>query len=143
VRSLKDEPMQISVEGVHVEGAGEELEEKEDRNRFLFNLMPDPVVIVDGKGRFLAVNNRVEEETGFKREELLGKNFLKTTIVTEKSKVILMNNLYKRMGGRHPAPYEIEVLTKDDLKISVQVNAVKIEYEGKTADLLILRDHRT
>ena len=140
MRSLKDEPMQSSVEGVHVEGAGEELEEKGDRNRFLFNLMPDPVVIVDGKGRFLAVNNRVEEETGFKREELLGKNFLKTKIVTAESKAILMNNLNKRMGERHPAPYEIEVLTKDDLKISVEVNAVKIEYEGKPANLLILRD---
>ncbi|MCW3982077.1 MAG: PAS domain-containing protein, partial [Candidatus Bathyarchaeota archaeon] len=42
----------------------------------MFNLMPDPVVVVNGKGKFLAVNDRVEEKTGFKREELLGRNFL-------------------------------------------------------------------
>jgi len=142
VRSLKDEVVQSSVEGVYVEEdeVGGELKENGDRSQFLFNLMPDPVVIVDSKGRFLAVNDRVEEKTGFKRKELLGKNFLKTKIVTAKSKVILMNNLTKRMEGTHPALYEVEALTKDGGKIPVEVNAVKIEYEGKPADLRILRD---
>ncbi len=142
MRSLKDEVVQSSVEGVYVEEeeVGRELKENGDRSQFLFNLMPDPVVIVDSKGRFLAVNDRVEEKTGFKREELLGKNFLSIEIVTAKSKVILINNLTKRMGEMHPASYEIKVLTKDGGKIPVEVNAAKIEYEGKPAELLILRD---
>jgi len=142
VRLLKDKVEQSSIEGVYVEEeeVGGELKETGERNQILFNLMPDPVVIVDSKGRFLAVNDRVEEKTGFKREELLGKNFLRTKIVTAKSKLILIKNLTKRMAGMHPAPYEIEALTKDGGKIPAEVNAVKIEYEGKPADLLILRD---
>jgi PAS domain S-box-containing protein len=119
-----------------------EEEPKESRKAFqiLFNLMPDPVIIVDGKGKFLAVNDRVEEKTGFKREELLGKNFLNTKIVTAKSKTILMKNLAKRMMGMHVAPYEVEVLTKDDKKLTLEINATKIEYDEKLADLVIFRD---
>ena len=40
------------------------------------NQIPDPVVIVDSKGRFLAINDEVEKKTGFKKEDLLGRNFL-------------------------------------------------------------------
>ena len=134
MRSIKNEVVESSVEGVYVEEeeVGGELKENRDRIRFLFNLMPGPVIIIDNKGRFLAINDRVEEKTGFKREELLGKNSLKTKIVTAKSKLVLIKNLTKRMAGMHPAPYEVEALTKDGGKIPVEVNAVKIEYEGKT-----------
>jgi PAS domain S-box-containing protein len=102
--------------------------------------MPDPVVIVDSKGIFLEVNDKVKEATGFEKEELLGKSFLGTKIVTEKSKAILAKNLTKRMLGISITPYEVEVLTKDGRKIPFEVNATKIEYEGKTADFVILRD---
>ncbi|MFH1547587.1 MAG: PAS domain-containing protein, partial [bacterium] len=47
----------------------------------LINVIADPVVIVDHKGHFLEINDNVVETTGFSKEELLGKNFLKTDIV--------------------------------------------------------------
>jgi len=142
VRSLEDEVVQRPIEGVYVEERNTGLEPEKTRklDQTLFNLMPDPIVIVDRKGRFLAINDKVEERTGFKRGQLLGRNFLRTKIVTAKSKVILIKNLAKRMAGMHPPPYEVDALTKDGQKIPVEVNAVKIEYEGKPADLLILRD---
>jgi len=137
VQSLKHKSMQSPIESFYIEE-----EPKESRKEFqtLFNLMPDPVVIVDAKGKLLAVNDKVEEKTGFKREELLGKNFLETKIVTAKSKTILIKNLAKRMMGMHVAPYEVEVLTKDGKKLIVEINATKIEYGGKPADLVIFRD---
>ncbi len=134
---LKHEAVQGSVEGVRIE---EELAESRKDFQTLFNLMPDPVIIIDSKGKFLEVNDRVEETTGFEKEELLGKNFLSTKIVTEKSKAILAKNLAKRMLGMSITPYEVEVLTKDGRKLPFEINATKIEYEGKPADLVILRD---
>jgi PAS domain S-box-containing protein len=134
---LKHEAVQGSVEGVRIE---EELVESRKDFQTLFNLMPDPVVIIDSKGKFLEVNDRVEEITGFEKEELLGKNFLGTKIVTEKSKAILVKNLAKRMLGMPMTPYEVEVLTKDGRKLPFEINATKIEYDGKPADLVILRD---
>ena len=105
-----------------------------------FDLMPDIVVIVDAKGRTLAINHRAEELTGFKREELLGKIFLETKSLTEESKAIMKKNLARRMMGISLAPYEVEVLTKNGEKVWAEVNAAKIDYEGKPADLVILRD---
>jgi PAS domain S-box-containing protein len=137
VRLLKHEAVQGSIEGVCIE---EEVVESRKDFQTLFNLMPDPVVIINSKGIFLEVNDRVEETTGFEKEELLGKNFLRTKIITEKDKAILVKNLAKRMLGMRIAPYEVEVLTKDGRKLPFEINATKIEYEGKPADLVILRD---
>lgn len=137
MQSLKGEIVQNSVENARVE---EHVKEARDLFQNLFNLMPDPVVIVDRKGKFLAVNNRVEEITGFKRDELLGRNFLTTKIVTAKGKTIMTKNLAKRMIGMRILPYEIEVLTKDGRKLPFEINARKMEYNGKLADLVIFRD---
>jgi PAS domain S-box-containing protein len=71
---------------------------------------------------------------------LLGKNFLKTNIVTARSKAILLKNLAKRMMGMHVVPYEVEVVTKDGEKLPYEVNAMKIQYEGKPADMVVFRD---
>jgi len=121
-------------------------EEKLRRSTFhfkqLFNVMADPVIIVNSKGNFLAVSDKVENITGYKRNELIGKNFIKTNIVTIKSKVILLKNLFKRMSGVKIKPYEIEVVTKDGEIIPFEINATKIDYMGKPADMVIFRDIR-
>jgi len=115
---------------------------KESREHFqtLFNTMIDPVIIVDTKGKFLEITDRVEKITGFKKEELLGKNFLRTKIVTGRSKRILLKSLIQRMAGIKLAPYEIEVLTKDGIKLPFEINAERIIYNGKPADMVVFRD---
>ncbi|HEC89878.1 MAG TPA: PAS domain S-box protein, partial [Thermoplasmatales archaeon] len=129
--------------------AKEETERKlmEYAKRFeqLFNNIVDAVVIVDSKGNFLEVNDTVEKVTGFKKEELIGKNFLKMPIVTRKSKMILIKNLMKRMAGMKIKPYTVTVLTKDGRKIPYEVNAARIEYNGEPADIVSFREitHRS
>ncbi|MGD8546320.1 MAG: PAS domain S-box protein, partial [Candidatus Bathyarchaeota archaeon] len=119
-----------------------EKELKQSRRHFqtLFNLMVDPVAIVDGKGKILEVTKKAEEITGFKREELVGKNFLRTKIATTKSKAIMMKNLAKRMMGRQMAPYEVDMLTREGKKLPHEINAAKIVYKGKPADMVVFRD---
>jgi PAS domain S-box-containing protein len=106
----------------------------------LFSTMVDPIVIVNSKGNFLDVNKKVEEITGLKREYYIGKNFLKTKIVTKKSKVILLKNLLLRMAGEKIKPYEVEILTRDGNKIPFEINAQKIDYFGNRADIVSFRD---
>ena len=118
----------------------EELAESRRHFQTLFNTMTDPVTIVDEGGIFLEVTDKVVEFTGFKKEELLGRNFLRTKIVTNKSKAIMVKNLAKRMTGMKLAPYEIEVLTKDGRKLPYELNASKIVYKGKPADMVVFRD---
>ena len=40
----------------------------------------------------------------------------------------------------HIPPYEVEVLTTDGKKLPYEINAAKIEYKGKPADLVVFRD---
>jgi signal transduction histidine kinase len=44
------------------------------------------------------------------------------------------------MMGMHVEPYEVEVLKKDGGKLVYEINAAKIDYEGKPADLVVFRD---
>ena len=105
----------------------------------LFNALVDPVAIVDSKGKILALSDRVEEITGFRKEKLLGKNLLKTDILTGKSKTTLLKNIVKRLAGAEITPYEVEVLTRDGEKIPCEINASKIMYKRKTAIMAVFR----
>ncbi len=117
-----------------------ELSEKERTFQTLFNQLADPVMILDKKGTFLELTDRVKEYTGFEKEEILGKNFLTTKLLTAESKAICIKNLMKRMAGRDVKPYMVEALTRDGRKIPFEVNAQQIRYKGKKADLVIFRD---
>lgn len=106
----------------------------------LMNLIADPVVIVDKKGRFLECSDKVEKLTGYKKEDLLGKSFLKVPFITAKSKAILIKNLTRRFLGEQVKTYEIEGVFKDGKKTPLEVNGMKVEYKGKPADIVLFHD---
>ena len=108
--------------------------------RALFNIMPDSGVILDSAGKFLDVTDKVKDILGYERGELLGRNVFATSILTGRNKATLLANLAKRMMGMYVAPYETELQTKDGRKLSFEINATKIEYDGKPANLILFRD---
>ncbi|HMA83219.1 MAG TPA: PAS domain-containing sensor histidine kinase [Candidatus Thermoplasmatota archaeon] len=117
-----------------------ELREAKDSFETIFNTMADPVMILDKKGKFLELTDKVKDYTGFEKSEIIGKNFLKTKLLTSKSKAICIKNLFKRMAGVDVKPYEVEARTKDGKIIPFEVNAERITYKGKPADLIVFRD---
>lgn len=117
-----------------------ELREAKESFETLFNTMADPVMILDKRGKFLELTDKVKDYTGFEKRDILGKNFLKTKLLTPKSKAICIKNLLKRMAGIDVAPYEVEALTKDGKRIPFEVNAERITYKGEPADLVVFRD---
>lgn len=57
--------------------AEESLKESEDRFRQLFEYAPDAYYLNDLEGNFIDGNKAAEDLTGYKRKELIGKNFSK------------------------------------------------------------------
>ena len=108
--------------------------------KILMNLINDPVVIVDNKGRFLEVSDRVGELTGSKKNELIGKTFLEVDFITSKTKAILIKNLAERIFGKKIDTYEIEVISKNGEIIPLQVKGMRIEYDGRPADMAVFHD---
>jgi PAS domain S-box-containing protein len=106
----------------------------------LLNFIADPAVIIDDKGRFLVVNNAFEDLTGLKGEELISTAFLEMTILSAESKMILLENLKKRMKGISIEPYEIAFVDKNGKTRYVEIKAREIYYARQSADLVIFRD---
>lgn len=106
----------------------------------LINLIDDPIVIVDSKGKFLEISDKVYGLVGQTKEELIGKNFMSVKFISAKNKAVLLKNLTKRMFGEKIDKYEISIINKDGKEIPTQVSGMKINYFNKPADLVILRD---
>jgi PAS domain S-box-containing protein len=106
----------------------------------LFNLMPDPAVIVDGTGNLLEVSDRIKEISGYKKEELIGKNLFEIGAVTASGKTVLRKKLADLMAGLSTPPYEVEMSSKDGRKLLFELNAAKIDYGIGQSALVVIRD---
>ncbi len=94
----------------------EKLETAETNFSVLFDLLPDPAVIIDYYGNFLEITDGLMRATGFSREEFLGTNFFNLSILSKKDKAVMVKNVAKRLIHLTVKPYEIEVLRKDGKK---------------------------
>ncbi len=116
----------------------EALRESEEKYSTLVEKGNDGIIIIqDGLVRF--ANPKLLEITGFSLEETVGKQFI--DFISPEYRKLTADRYKKRMAGEEvPQNYELEILTKDGRRILVEVNASKIEYEKKPANMAILRD---
>ncbi|MFQ6064122.1 MAG: PAS domain S-box protein, partial [Candidatus Bathyarchaeia archaeon] len=123
-----------------VEERTRELMESEKKYSTLVEHANDGVVIVQD-GRLSFMNKRLEDMTGYSREELMGKSFVD---MLPESEVELVKSQYEaRMRGKPvPAIYETKTLSKSGDVIPVELNAAVISYGGRPADLVVVRDIR-
>jgi len=118
--------------------AEEALIKSEEKYSTLVEKGNDGVAIVqDGLIKF--VNSKLVEITGFSLEEGLDKPF--ADFVSPEYRESAADEYKKRMAGeKTPSKTEVEILTKDGGRVPVEVNTSGIEYEGRPADMTIVRD---
>jgi PAS domain S-box-containing protein len=114
------------------------LKKSEEKYSTLVEKGNDGIVILqDGLVKFL--NSKIAEITGFLVEEGLEKPFI--DFVSPEYRKLIMERYKKRIAGEDvPNRYEAELLSKEGKKIPVEINASKIEYEERPADMAIIRD---
>jgi PAS domain S-box-containing protein len=76
--------------------AEEEMQKSEERFRTLMEEAPIGICNTDLKGKITYVNKRFEEDTGYSREEIIGKNSFKFGIMSDET----LKSLTKRLKGR-------------------------------------------
>jgi len=106
----------------------------------LLNLMPDPAITIDLKGKIVEANKIVAQRIGVRKEELLEDSLLDASFLTKNGKQMIKENISKMIKGLHVAPFELEILRKDGKTIWVEVNGTRPEYKRKPAVVLVLRD---
>jgi PAS domain S-box-containing protein len=103
------------------------LKSREERYRLLFDKAADLIVIIDPLGTVLDINNIFEEETGYKRTDLIGKNVFDSGLLTTKSSVSAAFYLSRLMIGKEVPIFEIEGIKKNGDTITYELRAVPIK----------------
>ncbi|WP_287587158.1 PAS domain S-box protein [Candidatus Borrarchaeum sp.] len=95
------------------------------------------IIIQDGLLKF--ANSKMVETTGFSLEDAIEKPFI--NFVAPEYKELVIDRYKKRLSGKEVSnKYEIELFSRDGRKIPIEISASVIEYEGRPADMAILRD---
>jgi PAS domain S-box-containing protein len=114
------------------------LRESEEKYRTLVNRANDAICVLQD-GVIKMYNPRFSEFWGGSEEEIMGRPY--TDFVHPDALPDIIKNYNRRMAGESfPSIYETTMMRKDGSRSFVEMNAGIVEYEGRPADLVIVRD---
>ncbi|MCH8873879.1 PAS domain S-box protein [candidate division KSB1 bacterium] len=120
--------------------AEESAERSEERFRLLFEYAPDAYYLNDLTGTFVDGNKAAQEMTGYKKEEMIGKNFLRLNLLPPMQIPRAAALLAKNVLGRPTGPDELTLNRKDGTQVSVEIRTTPIRIKNQTLVLGIARD---
>jgi PAS domain S-box-containing protein len=118
--------------------AREQLIESEQRFRDLFDNSPDAIFVENFDGTILDVNFAACVLHGLTREQLVGKNAINDLVPPQRRDDARRD--FQNLAAGKLSWVEGESLTSDGRNIPVEVRAGRVEYGGKPALLLHVRD---
>jgi len=119
--------------------AEEALIESEEKHRTLVEGATDGVVIVQD-GLFKLANQAMAKLAGYDAsEELIGSEFM-PFIAPEFKEMVAEKHRNTMAGVGTPLIFEIDILKRDGAKAPVELNTGMIEYEGRPAAIVTVRD---
>jgi len=120
--------------------AEEALKESENRLNILFEFAPDAYYLSDLKGTFIDGNKSAEELLGYRKEELIGKSFLKLKILSVKELPRAAKLLAENLRGKGTGPDEFTLNCKDGSQTPVEIRTFPVKIKDRTIVLGIARD---
>ncbi len=110
--------------------AQEELREREERFRDLFENANDIIYTLDLEGRITSVNKRAEQTLGYSREECLGRRVAEMTPAEQHGR--MQDALRRKLAGETaPTTYELEIIRKDGRRVPLEISSRLIVREGR------------
>ncbi len=109
-------------------GATEALQESESRYRDLFENANDIIYVHDLEGNYVSINQAAERVIGYPREEALQMN-MKQIAAPEHLKRTRFN-LKKKLNGVEQTSYEMDCITKDGQRLTLEINSTAIKKDG-------------
>lgn len=116
----------------------EALRDSEEKFKTLVENSLDGILIIQD-GKIAYINPALARMSGFNTTEQIGKNFIDYVAPEHRDMVILRHRA--RLQGEHVPPiYETILLAKDGSRVPIEINATVMEYQGKKADFVYVRD---
>src|SRR5665648_96119 len=116
------------------------LQDSEEYLKILFDYAPDAYYVNDLKGNFTDGNKAAERLTGYKREELIGENFLKLKLFSPIDILKITKLLVKSFEGQPTRPDKFILNRKDNSKVTVEISTYPIKIKGRTLVLGMVSD---
>ena len=114
----------------------ERVAESEEKFRTLFEKASDALVHLDWNGKILDINQKTEELTGLKKEDIIGKPFYELGLVDQKTVPELLLMLQDIVQGKITSGYQMTIKHKNGSEKHIEVNASILQ--GKKARIGLL-----
>jgi PAS domain S-box-containing protein len=116
------------------------LQSSEERLKLLFQYAPDAYYVSDLKGTLIEGNKAAEALTGYSKNELIGKSFLKLGLLSRRDLLRAAKLLTKNALGKSTGPDGFTLNRKDGTKVSVEIRTFPMNLQGDILVLGIARD---
>jgi PAS domain S-box-containing protein len=122
--------------------AEKKLKESEQKYRGLFESTTDGIIVLDARGEISDVNTRAIEVLGFKREEMIGSNFLNLGLLTPKSLSIIVIQFEELLSDKVAKSHETELRDKSGNILNIELSSFFLLKKDNEVDnfVVILRD---
>jgi len=120
--------------------AADALRDSESRFKSLFEFAPDTYFLMDVRGTFIDGNKAAEELTGYKREELIGKNLLTSGLFSKAEAGNAADSFAQALRGVSAVPQEFTLDRKGGGQAIVEVRSQAMRIGGQDVILGIARD---
>jgi PAS domain S-box-containing protein len=112
------------------------LSESEENYRRLFDHAADVIAVISPEGEFLELNNRFEEESGYKKEEMLGQSVFASGLLVPESAKKVQYYLEEVLNGKPVPVFEVDAAFKDGQIVPFELNVVPIKRDGRILRIL-------
>jgi len=133
IRQLSERVSELEQVNARLQGSKEKFE-------MLFEYAPDGYYLSDLKGTFIDGNKAAEAITGYRREELIGKSFLKLKLLSAKQLLKAAGLLAKNALGKSTGPDEFTLKRKDGSIVPVEIRTHPVRIGEQGLVLGIARD---
>ncbi|WP_059172416.1 PAS domain-containing sensor histidine kinase [Bacillus sp. FJAT-27445] len=110
------------------------LEESRQKYKSLFKYSPDIVYMTDLEGKFIDLNPRFKEVTGYDPDDVIGRHFQK--LIPRRYQEQLKNYFSIVSNDNQPQLIEIEVKNKNGAKIILECTSVPMIINGETKGII-------
>lgn len=112
-----------------------DLEKTNKQLNSYFKYAPGIFYLSDLKGNFIDGNKAAEKTTGYKKQELINKNFLKLGLLPKSEIVKATRLLARNVMGKPTGPDEFTLIRKDGQKVIVELSTRPININDRTVVL--------